>query len=124
MNNIEKDPRTFAIIGAAMEVHRELGCGFLEAAYQEALAVELQARDIPFRREVKLPIVYKGVTLSCEYKADFVCHDVIIVELKALTKMGGAEESQLINYLKASGCKVGLLLNFGTPKLEVVRRVC
>jgi len=96
-----KDPKTYAIIGAAMEVHRQLGCGFLEAIYQEALALEFTTRSIPYRREVELPVFYKEQQLKANYKADFICHDSIIVELKALSKLSGLEESQIINYLVA-----------------------
>src|SRR5260370_30687274 len=96
----ENDPRTYAIIGAAIEVHKQLGCGFLEAVYQEALAIEFTKRNIPHRREVRLPIYYKGQLLETVYCADFVCFDSIVVELKALARMSGTEESQVINYLK------------------------
>ncbi len=117
------DPQTYAIIGAAMEVHRELGHGFLEAAYQEALALEFEIRGIPFEREVGLPIQYKGRKLATTYRADFVCFASVIVELKALATITGSEESQLINYLKASDHERGLLLNFGTPSLFWKRMV-
>ena len=117
------DAKTYAIIGAAMEVHRQLGCGFLEAVYQDALEVEFTLRQIPFRREVDLPVCYKGKPLQVAYRVDFLCYDSIVVELKALSDLSGVEEAQLINYLKASGLGVGLLLNFGLPSLQYRRFV-
>ncbi|HET6891151.1 MAG TPA: GxxExxY protein [Pyrinomonadaceae bacterium] len=114
----KSDPRTYAIIGAAMEVHRQLGCGFLEPVYQEALAMELMIRSIPFRSQHDFPIVYKGRTLESFYRPDFTCFDSVIVELKALGKLGPIEESQIINYLKVTGYQIGLLLNFGSRSLE------
>lgn len=119
----ERDPRTYAIIGAAMEVHGQLGHGFLEAVYQEALEIELGLRAIPSRREVELPVLYKGRTLNSNYKADFVCFESIIVELKALSELTGAHEAQVINYLKATGLSCGILVNFGAPRLEFRRLV-
>ena len=113
-----RDPQTYAIIGAAIEGHKHLGCGFLESVYQEALAIELGLREIPFRREVRLPVNYKGQVLVTTFYADFICFDSLVVELKALAHMSGNEESQLINYLKATRYKVGLLLNFGARSLE------
>ena len=119
----KRDPQTYTIIGAALEVHRVLGCGFLEAVYQEALAKEFSLRGIPFRREVELPIDYKGEALTAKYKADFICYDDIIVELKALDTIAGKEKAQVINYLKASKFLRALLINFGTMRLEHERLV-
>lgn len=112
-----RDPETYAILGAAMEVHRELGCGFLEAVYAEALDFELEERRIPHEREQAIPIRYKSRLLTANYRADFVCFGSIIVEIKALAALGGVEEAQLLNYLKATGLPRGLLINFGTPSL-------
>lgn len=114
----------FQIIGAAIEVHKILGSGFLEAVYQEVLEYELTSRSIPFSPQHPLKIHYKDHVFKKEYIADFVCFEKIIVELKALQKLSGNEESQVINYLKATGMKVGLLINFGSPgKLEWKRLV-
>ncbi len=115
------DPRTYRIIGAAMEVHRHLGCGFLEPVYQAALMTEFSSRGIPFNPEVKLPVFYKEIRLNTPYKVDFICFDEIIVELKALRNLSGTEEAQVLNYLKASDNEIGLLLNFGTRSLEYRR---
>ena len=114
----------FAIYGAAIEVHRELVPGFLEAVYQEALEIELRDRDIPFEAQKPLPIHYKGRKLKKEYVADLVCYGQIVVELKALDQLSKKEEAQILNYLKATGARVGLLLNFGSEgKLECKRLV-
>ena len=109
---------TFKIIGAAMEVHRTLGCGFLEAVYQEALAIEFKKQNIPYKQEKKLEIQYKEQTLSKYYEADFMCYDKIIVETKAIKELSGIDEAQVINYLKATGLKIGILINFGAESLE------
>ncbi len=115
---MEQDSETFAIIGAAMKVHRELGHGFLEIVYQTALALEFQERGIPFKAEVALPIRYKGKLLTCSYRADFMCFENIIVETKAIANLTNSDQAQLINELKATGCHRGLLLNFGAPSLQ------
>lgn len=123
LQKTSKDPETYAIIGAAMEVHRELGHGFLEAVYQEALAIELTVRKIPFQREVPLPVIYKGQKLATGYRADFVCFENVLVELKAISQLTGADEAQVINEMKATGKQRALLINFGAPSLEYKRRV-
>ena len=104
-----------------MEVNKQLGCGFLEPVYQEALTIELSNRNIPFRREVKLPVFYNQIRLNTLYRVDFICYEEIAVELKALARLSGTEEAQLLNYLKASDCEIGLLLNFGSRSLAYRR---
>ena len=114
----------YAIVGAAMEVHSELGSGFLVAIYQEALEMELTARSIPFQPQASLTVRYKGRQLKKEYIADLICYNQIIVELKALNHLSGVEEAQILNYLKATNLRVGLLINFGSVgKLEWNRYV-
>ena len=119
----QRDPETYAIIGAAMMVHRLLGKGFLEAVYREALWAELELRGIPFRREVEIPVYYRGLRLDTRYRADLVCFDGVLVELKALTRLTEVDDSQIINYLKASQLARGLLLNFGSTSLQYRRFV-
>ena len=118
---MEEDSDTYAIIGAAMEVHNVLGQGFLESVYSEAFAVELGARHIPFRRECSLNVIYKGTALPCQFKADFICFERVLVELKALARLSGNEAAQVMNYLKATTIEKGLLINFGSPRLECKR---
>jgi len=114
----------YEIVGAAIEVHRELGEGFFEAVYQEALEIELEAKGIPFQAQKPLPIYYKGRRLKKEYIADVIGHDQIVVELKALDRLTKKEESQLLNYLKATRLRVGVLVNFGSSgRLEWERMV-
>lgn len=117
------DTQTYAIIGCAMRVHRELGNGFHEAVYREAILEVLTERIVPFQSEVQLPIRFNGHLLRTRYRADLVCFGDIIVELKALTRLGPPEHAQLINYIKASGLSRGLLINFGNRRLEYRRFV-
>lgn len=116
---------SFDITGAAMEVYNQLGHGFLEAVYQEALEKEFQLRGIPFEREKLLTISYKGENLKQTYKADFVCYGKIIVELKAVGELTDAHRSQVYNYLHATGFELGMLFNFGySDGLERERIIC
>jgi GxxExxY protein len=108
----------YQIVGAAMEVSNQLGCGFLEAVYQEALEIEFNDQHIPNVPQKVMQIAYKGRVLKKEYVADFVCHGEIIVEIKAMKAITGIEEAQLLNYLKATNAPLGLLVNFGAPQLE------
>jgi len=114
---------TYEIIGAAMEVHATLGAGFLESVYQEALAIELLSRGIPFETEKRLEIYYKGIKLEKHFEADFICDNRVIVEIKALSALTTEHQAQVLNYLKATGIKVGLLINFGSKSLEHKRMV-
>lgn len=123
MNDDHRDPKTYAIIGAAMEVHRVLGHGFLEAVYQEALAIEFTARGIPFEREKELPIVFKNTVLKTKHRADFICYGEIPVETKAIATLTGNDDAQLLNYLKATQSHLGLLLNSGATSLQQKRMV-
>lgn len=115
---------SYAINGAAMQVYNTLGPGFLEAVYQEALAIELTKRGIPFQREKELKIYYDGKELQQTYRADFVCYDDIIVEIKAVSELDGSHRSQVFNYLKATGFKLGILINFGHyDGIQIERKV-
>ena len=116
------EEESYAIRGAAFEVYREMGCGFLEAVYQECMEKELAKRKIPFVAQPELRISYKGEPLGHIYKPDLICFNAIIVELKALSSTTGEHKGQLLNYLKATGIKLGLLVNFGAyPKATVER---
>jgi GxxExxY protein len=116
------EEETYAIRGAVFEVYREMGCGFLEAVYQECLEKELARRGIPFVAQYELNLVYKGEPLKQIYKPDLICFDSIIVELKALSSTTGEHKAQVLNYLKATGMRLGLLVNFGChPKATVER---
>ncbi len=113
----------YEIIGCCMEVHSELGCGFLEAIYQEALELSFMDTEIPFEREVQLDVFYKGRELNKKYFADFICFDEVIVELKAVNALTDVHYVQVLNYLKATGKRVGLLVNFGAKSLQYKRVV-
>ncbi len=117
------DPQTYAIIGAGMAVHRELGCGFLEAVYQEALAIELEERGIAFVREARLPVHYRGRQLPAIYRVDFMCYGEVLVEVKALRAIGPLEHAQARHYLRASNRHRALVVNFGAPSFEHKRIV-
>ncbi|MFO1065620.1 MAG: GxxExxY protein [Pirellulales bacterium] len=112
-----RDPETYAIIGAAMEVHTVLGQGFLEGVYQDALEYELIERRISYLREQPIPVLYKGRPLTTPYR-DFVCYSSIIVELKTIKQLTEIEKAQVLHYLKATGYKRALLINFSGPELE------
>ncbi len=117
------ESETYAIRGAVFEVYREMGCGFLEAVYQECLEKELVNRRIPFVSQQELKLTYKGEQLKQIYKPDLICFDSIIVELKALSSTTGAHKAQVLNYLKATGMKLGLLINFGCHPKATVERI-
>lgn len=118
------EAETFAVRGAAIEVHKRLGFGFLEAVYQEAMEIELRLREIPFESQKALAITYRDQVLLKRYVADLVCYGQVIVELKCLPRITNVEKAQLLNYLTATGLRVGLIINFGSRgKLEIERLV-
>jgi GxxExxY protein len=121
----EKDPRTSPIIGAAIEVHRHLGPGLLESAYEECLCHELHLRGIGFRRQVDLPVEYKGLKLDCGYRLDLIVNEEVVVELKCVERVLPVHEAQLLTYMQLTGKGVGLLINFNVPVLTkgITRRV-
>ena len=115
---------SYEIIGACFEVYKEKGCGFLEAVYQECLGIEFEYSNIPFESKKELQLSYRNRKLSCKYIPDYICYEKIIVEIKAVSKLVDEHRAQLLNYLNASGFKLGLLMNFGHfPKLEYERIV-
>ena len=123
MNIVYKN-ESFNLMGACFEVCKEKGSGFLEAVYQECLEMELGDRQIPFQAQLPLVLTYKGRPLKSKYVPDFICHDEIVVELKAVTALNDEHRAQVHNYLRATGMKLGLLVNFGHyPKLEYERIV-
>jgi GxxExxY protein len=114
----------YSVVGAAMEVYYKAGTGFLEPVYQEMLGIEMAQRGVPFEAEKELSLEYKGVALRKTYRADFICYGQILVELKAIERLSNVEVAQILNYLKITKMRVGLLINFGArPKLEWKRFV-
>jgi GxxExxY protein len=124
MDSIDKivyKEESFKIIGACMKVHRSLGAGFLDAVYEEALEKELQIQQFPYKKQVKLELFYDNQKLQKHYRADFVCYDTIILEIKAVGQIPIAFNAQLKNYLKCTKMELGMLINFGTPSLTYKR---
>ena len=122
MGNLLFEEETFAIRGAVFEVYREMGCGFLETVYQECLEKELKDKRIPFVSQPELTHNYKSQRLEQTYKPDLICYDQIILELKAVKDISPEHKAQVINYLKATNLKLGLLINFGShPKAQIER---
>jgi len=122
-DNLIYKEESYKIIGACFEVHKELGPGFLEPVYQEALSREFIIKNIPYEKEKVLTINYKKIKLDKKYIADFVCYKSIIIELKAVNSLIKEHEAQVLNYLKATGFKLGILINFGSKSLEYKRLV-
>ncbi len=122
---VERDPRTEPIIGAAIEVHKQLGPGLLESTYEECLCHELHLRGIQFQRQLDLPVLYKGLKLDCGYRIDLLVEETVVVELKALEQILPVHEAQLLTYLRLAQKSVGLLINFNVPLLKdgIRRRV-
>jgi GxxExxY protein len=120
-----RDPRTGPIIAAAIEVHRHLGPGLLESAYEECLCHELHLMGLNFRRQVPLPVIYKGLPLDCRYQIDLIVQDEVVVELKAIERILPIHQAQLLTYLRLADKSVGLLINFNVPVLTqgITRRV-
>jgi len=115
---VDENELSRIIIGAAIEVHRELGPGLLESAYEECLAYELQSRNVPFERQKPVPVDYKGLRLDCGFRLDLLVGDKVIIELKAVDKLVPIHDAQLLTYLRLTGCKLGLLINFNVPILK------
>ena len=123
MSNLFYRDESYKIRGALFAVHNELGCGFLERVYQDALEVEFRLRNIPYEREKSIQIVYKGELLGEPYRADFVCYGKVIIELKSVSEILDVHRAQIINYLKATKMKLGFLVNFGEESLNIERIV-
>jgi GxxExxY protein len=124
-NEEQRDPRTSAIIGAAIAVHRHLGPGLLESAYEECLCHELHLCGLAFERQVELLVSYKGLKLDCGYRIDLIVQKEVVLELKAIERILPIHQAQLLTYMKLSGMRVGLLINFNVPLLTqgIIRRV-
>jgi GxxExxY protein len=124
MAEIVLKDESYRIMGACFDVYKEMGCGFLEDVYQECLALELASQAIPFQSQQPLKLKYKGQLLDQKYIPDFICFETIIVEIKAVKQLAEEHRAQIHNYLKSTGCKLGLLVNFGHyPKIEYERIV-
>lgn len=124
MEKVVFKEESYRIMGACFEVYKEKGCGFVEPVYQECLKIELELQDIPFQEQHELDLTYKGRPLKQKYKPDFICFDKIILEIKAVSQLADEHRAQVHNYLKATGYKLGLLVNFGhNPKVEWERIV-
>lgn len=124
MKKLVHETETYEILGACFEVYREKGCGFLEAVYQECLEIEFEQRKMPAAGQVELPLSYKGIRLNKTYVADFICFDKVLVEIKAVSVITDEHRAQILNYMHATGLKVGLLVNFGHfPKAQHERFV-
>jgi GxxExxY protein len=122
MSKLIYEDETYSIRGAVFEVYKEMGCGFLESVYQECLEKEFLKRNIPFIAQKELKLYYKGEVLNQTYKPDFICFDIIVVELKAIKEFCDEHRAQIFNYLNATKLKLGLLVNFGHyPKVEIER---
>jgi len=123
MNNLLYQDETYAIRGAIYEVYREMGCGFLEQVYQECLELEFISRNIPHVSQPEIALKYKMTPLKRTYKCDFICHETIIVEIKAIKEVTDKDRAQLMNYLKAADFRLGLLVNFGCYPKAMVERI-
>ena len=121
MSNLLYQDESYKIRGALFAVHNELGCGFLERVYQDALEVEFRLRNIPYEREKLIHVMYKGHPLGEPYRADFICYGKVIVELKSVSEILDVHRAQIINYLKATKMKLGFLINFGEESLNIER---
>jgi len=123
MGKLLYEDLTYKIIGVAQEVYKELGPGYLESVYEDALCYELDLRKIPYQRQIDLDVQYKDVIFERRFRADLLVGDKVLVENKAIKAITNQDEAQLINYLKTTGFKIGLLFNFGAEKFEMIRRV-